>query len=62
MKNIMWVLTFSIVLFLSCGAPFYYERADITKGFSSGIGIGVGTGNTPPPFWAPSVEGASIII
>lgn len=40
MKKNYVLIPLVITLFLSCGAPFYYERAEIKKGLSGGIGVG----------------------
>lgn len=50
-----------VSFFLSCSVPFY-ERAKITKGFSGGIGLGVGSGRTvsgstyPGPPFLPTFD------
>ena len=42
-KTGLWFVFFA-ALFASCGAPFYYERAQIDEGFSVAVGTGAGTG------------------
>ena len=48
------VLVLSMVLALSCAAP-YFERAKLERGWSDGIGVGVGGGSfaSIPPFRDP---------
>jgi len=44
-KIVVYGMSVFVMLFLSCAAPFYYERAEIKKGFYCGAGVGVRTGD-----------------